>query len=250
MGLTEGISQFFRTNGFAVGALATACLLIFLAVQRVYVASLALPAASAIFSIEQDTPITPNDLADAEAALARALFLGTETTMLNSQLSYLMLDRLVARPSGEKVNDELGLVRGHVEEALKRRPLDAYLWTRLAHVTYLLDGLSPVTIAALERSFTYGSQETELFRFRVSFCMREWANLPPRIKQLMHDQITHASGNPRLLDHVLRDLPDRHYALFHDLLDQPVANRNILMRLEAGILRAQKADLSAPTEAE
>ncbi|HIB66903.1 MAG TPA: hypothetical protein EYO33_17760 [Phycisphaerales bacterium] len=98
-----------------------------------------------IFAIEQKIPVSIEDIMFAEKELRNALSYETDTAAVNSQLSFLGLHRLTTQTRSADTYLELVALRDQVEAALKHRPLDAYLWTRYAHVSYLLDGLSPYT---------------------------------------------------------------------------------------------------------
>jgi len=195
-----------RANSVALTCLFIAGLICLIAIPRVLVASSALSSALTIFALEQNFPVSVEEILIAERGLHNALSYGVDTAATNSQLSYLSLYKLTNTPPTSEARRELQLVRQRVEDALKRRPLDAYLWTRYAHVSYLLDGLSPYTLAALARSFQYGSDEYELFKFRMVLCVKEWQNLPTSLQQLTRKQVLYGAAQKRLWGQLLADM--------------------------------------------
>jgi len=189
----------------------------------VLVASSSLPSELTIFAIEQKIPVSIEDIMFAEKELRNALSYETDTAAVNSQLSFLGLHRLTTQTRSADTYLELVALRDQVEAALKHRPLDAYLWTRYAHVSYLLDGLSPYTLAALKRSFQYGSDEYELFKFRMLLCIKEWNSLPPSLQQLTRKQISYGASQKRLWRQILAEM------------DTETGGRLILLLAEAQI---------------
>ncbi|WOF72447.1 hypothetical protein QMT40_000061 [Parvibaculaceae bacterium PLY_AMNH_Bact1] len=250
MGMMRRMFTTFRTSGAAWAALLIGCLLGALAAPRVLVAFAALPAAAAIFGIEQGRDLTDEELVRAEQNLGRALTYGVETANSKSQLSYLTTYRLTRVPLTSEARAELQAVRRQVEEAIQRRPLDAYLWTRYTHVSYLLDGLSPYSYAALQRSFQYGSDEMELFRFRMALCLKEWDNLPPSIRQLVRDQIAFGASQRNLWPRLLVDISEKSGQQLLVLLEEASVDIQTVKRRAARIRRKQALEESSPPTAE
>lgn len=195
-----------KANSVALTCLFIASLLCLVAFPRVLVASSALPSAVTIFALESNFPVSVDEILIAEKGLHDALNYGVDTAATNSQLSYLGIYKLTNVLPTNDAHQELQLVRQQVENALRLRPLDAYLWTRYVHVSYLLDGLSPYTLAALARSFQYGSDEYELFKFRMALCVKEWRSLPSSLQQLTRKQILYGAAQKRLWGQLLADM--------------------------------------------
>ena len=199
---------FLRARGGGLTALLVGACLIFLASPRVGVAYVSLSAPLAIFDLEQGRALSTEESLAAESDLKSALAFGVETATLNSQLSLLSLERLQSNGIASAERGELLTARATVESALELRPLDTYLWTRYVHLSYLLEGMSPNTLAALERSFLYGSNEPELVQFRITLCIQEWENIPPSLREEALDQIEFGAAMTNLWGRVLADLSD------------------------------------------
>lgn len=240
----------FGERGVALVTLLIALLLLTLAVPRVLVAFASLPAASAIFAIERGADLTVDDLLGAERALQRATAYGVDTANVNGQLSYLTLYRLTRAPITTEVRAELMDVREQVETALQRRPLDAYLWTRYTHVSYLLDGLSPYTLAALHRSFQYGSDEMELFKFRLILSVQEWDNLPSSLRKMVREQIAFASDQQRLWPRLLANMDEKQGQQLLLLLEEANFDVERIERATARQRRRQSKGNSGSSAAE
>lgn len=191
-----------------ISTLVIAAILLFLAAPRSNVAYIALTAPLAIFDLQQGNNPSAEQLEQAEADTKTALSYGVETATLNSQLSYLMLSRLHLNDAVFEKPEDLRMAMLAVEAALKNRPLDAYLWTRYAHLRYMTEGFSPYALAALERSFLYGPQEFELLQFRMTLCIEAWDKLPSSLQSRTLDQIDLASTMTRLWGRVLADLSE------------------------------------------
>lgn len=208
MGIPKSISSLFLTKGVGLAVLAVGILLVLTSLQRSAAAFLSLSAPISIFQLEQGKQLTAQQLATVEEDLRSALAYGVNEAELSSQLSYISLRRLLRDDQNAPARAEFLQVLKNVERALKRRPLDPYLWTRYTHLSYLLDGLSPHTLTALDRSFLYGPKEKQLFQFRMTLCLIEWERLPPSIKDKVLEQIEFGATHPTIWGYVLADLSD------------------------------------------
>lgn len=208
MGIPKFISSFLLTKGVGIAVLAVGILLVLASAQRSVAAFLSLSAPISIFQLEQGKYLTTQQLATVEEDVRAALAYGVNAAELSSQLSYISLRRLLRDDQNAASRDEFLQVLIDVERALKSRPLDAYLWTRYTHLSYLLDGLSPYTLTALDRSFLYGSKEWQLFQFRMTLCLLEWERLPRSLKDKALEQIEFGATNPTIWGHILADLPE------------------------------------------
>jgi len=233
----QQLSEITRKWGGGFITLVVGVAILALALPRVGAASGALPAATAIFGLEQGQTFGSQTLAGIEDDLQTALSYEVETAELNSQLSYLSLRRLLANKQNVPSRDEYQSTLVHVENALKRRPLDAYLWTRYAHLSYLLGGLSPYTLAALDKSFQYGPQEKQLFQFRMTICMLEWERLPAALRESAHRQIAFGATHPRIWGYILADLPEKAGEKLLTFLASAGADVTLAQRIAAGLQR-------------
>lgn len=216
--------------------------MILLAAQRSTTAFLSLPASVAIFQLEQGKELTSQQLAEVEEDLTSALAYGVNQAELNSQLSYISLRRLLLDQSNAASREELLQALKSVEAALEGRPLDAYLWTRYTHLSYLLDGLSPYTLAALDRSFRYGSKEKQLFRFRMVLGLTEWERLPPALKEATLKQIEFGASHPTLWGYVLADLSTEARATLLGILASSEADVERALRIERSLRRTREVN--------
>lgn len=207
MGILKTLISFLQTKGVGIAVLAVGALLALASGQRSAAAFLSLSAPISIFQLEQGREVTTQQLAKVEKDVRAALAYGVNEAELRSQLSYISLRRLLRDAQTTAAREEFQKVLIDVERALKGRPLDAYLWTRYTHLSYLLDGLSPYTLTALDRSFLYGSKEWQLFQFRMTLCLLEWDRLPSSLKDKAREQIEFGATNPTIWGHILADLP-------------------------------------------
>jgi len=238
----QHISRFAHRNGVGIAALFVGMLLILFAVPRAGAAFISLPASIAMFDLEQGKLLTGEELRDIEADLRTALTYDVETASLHSKLSYLALRRILAEQNS--TSDKLGLRQAlaSVEAALKRRPLDAYLWTRYTHLSYLLDGLSPYTLAALDRSFRLGSKESQLFQFRMTLYMLEWERLPPVLREAALQQIKFGASHPWIWGYILADLPDTAANQLLDFLKLTSADTDRALSIARSLRRKRNVD--------
>ncbi len=197
-----------RAKGVGLGALVLGFFIVALSIPRIGAAFTSLSAPIAMFDLEQGRTLTAEQLVQIETDIDRALEYDVETASLYGERSYFSLRRVLEDDNNSLSRSDLTQALADIEAALKRRPLDAYLWTRYTHVSYLLDGLSPYTLSALDRSFRYGSKERQLFQFRMTLCMREWDRLPIALQQTVREQITFGASHPSIWGHILADLPD------------------------------------------
>lgn len=242
MGFAQSVSNVARNRGVGIVAFVVGVGLSFLAVQRSGVALVSLPAPIAIFQLEQGQPLTSQRLLEIEESLREALKYDVNTAQLTTQLSYLSLRRLLTDDDNNVSHEELQATLENVEMALKRRPLDAYLWTRYTHVSYLLNGLSPYTLAALDQSFRYGSNEKQLFQFRLTLCLLEWERLPASLKEAARQQIEFGASNTGVWGHVLADLPDHAAARLLGFLASTQADTETAQRIAKAIRHDRSAN--------
>lgn len=242
MGIPRPILSFLQTNGVGIAALLVGVLLTVLSTQRSATGYFSLPASVAIFQLEQGKQMTSQQLAIIEEELASALGYGVNQAELNSQLSYISLRRLLMDQPGTAAKEKLQLALNSVEAALKLRPLDAYLWTRYTHLSYMLNGLSPYTLAALDRSFRYGSKEKQLFQFRMVLCLTEWKRLPPALKEATVKQIDFGASHPTIWGYVLADLSVEARAILLGFLTSSDADIERALGIERSLRRAREAN--------
>ncbi|MCE7998132.1 MAG: hypothetical protein HEP70_04670 [Rhodobiaceae bacterium] len=143
---------------------------------------------------------------------------------------------------GAEAKEKLRQSLNSVEAGLKLRPLDAYLWTRYTHLSYLLNGFSPYTLAALDRSFRYGSQEKQLFQFRMVLCLTEWERLPPALKEATVKQIEFGASHPTIWGYVLADLPVEARTVLLGFLTSTNADIKRALGIERSVRRAREAN--------
>lgn len=210
--------------------------------QRSTAAFLSLSAPTTIFQLEQGKELEAQHLAQVEEDLRHALTYGVNRAELNSQLSYISLRRLLMDQPGTAAKEKLQLALNSVEAALKLRPLDAYLWTRYTHLSYMLNGLSPYTLAALDRSFRYGSKEKQLFQFRMVLCLTEWKRLPPALKEATVKQIDFGASHPTIWGYVLADLSVEARAILLGFLTSSDADIERALGIERSLRRAREAN--------
>lgn len=233
--------SFLRTSGIGTVTLAVGVLLALLSSQRSTTAFLSLSAPVAIFQLEQGTELTSQQLTAVEEDLRSALSYAINEAELNSQLSYISLQRMLKDQQNTAVEEELMKTLRSVEAALKARPLDAYLWTRYTHISYLLDGLSPYTLAALDRSFQYGSKEKQLFQFQMTLCLTEWERLPLTLREKARKQIEFGASHPRIWGYILADLPEDANKRLLGFLAQTSANIERVLQIERSLRRRREA---------
>jgi len=238
---SRSISSFLRTKGVSISALAIGASLTLFSVQRSAPAYVSLSAPISIFQLEQGTHLTPQQLAAVEEDLRSALTYGVNEAEFNSQLSNISLRRLLADQTHTATREELLETLKSVEAALKGRPLDAYLWTRYTHISYLLDGLSPYTLAALDRSFQYGAKERQLFQFRMILCLAEWERLPVALREKVRKQIAFGASHPRVWGYVLADLPEGANKRLLGFLAQTSANVERARQIERSLRQRREA---------
>ncbi len=207
MALARTISTYARAHSVGIAGLGVGLGLLFLSLPRTGAAYVSVEAGSALFQLEQGQTLTSEQFDAFESDLKAALSYEVETADLNNQLSYLSLQHLLTGAKSQIARDKLLTIRTSIENALKNRPLDAYLWTRYTHVNYLFEGLSPHTLAALDRSFRYGSEEKQLFQFRITLSLLEWDRMPPALRRATHRQIEFGASHPKIWGHILADLP-------------------------------------------
>ncbi|MCR9242057.1 MAG: hypothetical protein NXH87_11825 [Rhodobiaceae bacterium] len=179
--------------------------LVLLAMPRTIVSYASLPARVAYFDIQQGANPSLDRLISIERDITLALENEVGTSELNTLLSYFRLYRITLddkHPSDE----ETRLVLEAVKDGLRRHPLSASLWTRYAHASYLLNGMDPYTLAALDKSFLYGSHEADLFRFRITLCVHEWSRLPSSLKEKVLAQIELGAAHPHVWGEILAGL--------------------------------------------
>jgi len=234
------ISAFLRTRMTGLITLVVAATLLYLAVPRTSVAYTALTAPLAIFDLQQQNNPSTEQLLQAETDIKTALTYGVETATLNSQLSYLTLSRLQSNDATLEKPEDLRIATLAVEAALKRRPLDAYLWTRYTHLRYLTEGVSPYTLAALERSFLYGPHEVELIQFRMILCLEVWEKLPSSLQMNTLDQIELAAAMTGLWGRVLAGLSDPARERLVNFLGAASADVERSQRIAASIQRSRE----------
>lgn len=242
MGVPKPISSFLQVNWVGIAALIIGVLTTAPAIQRSAAAYLSLPASVAIFQLERGKQLTSQQLATIEEELASALGYGVNQAELNSQLSYISLRRLLMGQPGTAAKEQLQLALNSVEAALKLRPLDAYLWTRYTHLSYMRDGLSPYTLAALDRSFLYGSKEKQLFQFRMVLCLTEWERLPPALKEATVKQIEFGASHPTIWGYVLADLSVEARAVLLGFLTSTNADIERALGIERSVRRARETN--------
>jgi len=235
-------SAFLRIRMTGIVTLAVAAALLYLAVPRYSVAYIALAAPLAIFDLQQGNHPSIEQLAQAEADIETSLSYGVETATLNSQLSYLTLSRLQLNDAALEKPKDLRIAMLAVEAALKRRPLDAYLWTRYTHLRYLTEGFSPYVVAALERSFLYGPREGELLQFRMTLCIEVWEKLPSSLQTSTLNQIELAAAMTGLWGRVLADLSDPARERLANFLGDASADIDKAQRIAASIQRSRARD--------
>lgn len=237
MGIPKPISSFLLTKGVGIAVLAIGVLLALASAQRSTVAFTSLSAPISIFQLEQGKELTKQQLTTVEEEVRAALAFGVNEAELSSQLSYISFRRLLRDDQNTAAREEFLQVLTDVERALKSRPLDAYLWTRYTHLSYLLDGLSPYTLTALDRSFLYGSQEWQLFQFRMTLCLLEWERLPPSLKGKTLEQIEFGATNPNIWGHILADLPENARERLLGFLTAASADTKRALRVESTLRR-------------
>ncbi len=206
--------------------------LLVLSVPRVFSAAISSSAPIVMFDISQGQPVAAARILEAERDIEHALPLGVDRASLYAQLSFLRFFRVnnSSLPEAETI-DALQAILRSTEAALRRRPADAYLWTRYAHVQYLLTGLGPYTLAALEQSYVYGPREPELIRFRMELSLAHWERLPKSLQTRALKQLVVGSDNPkiwgRFWGHFLSTLsPSRGEELLNLMRDESMdANR-------------------------
>jgi len=231
--------EFLRSRMTGIATLAVAGVLLYLAVPRSSIAYIALTAPLAIFDLQQGNDTSTEQLLQAEFDAKAALLYGVETATLNSQLSYITLSRLQLNNTILNKSEDLRIAILAVENALKRRPLDAYLWTRYTHLRYLTEGVSPYTLAALERSFLYGPHEVELLQFRMTLCIGEWEKLPSSLQKSTLGQIEAAAAMTGLWGRVLADLSDPARERLVDFLGAVSADVDLAQRAAASIQKSR-----------
>lgn len=236
------IFAFLQTKGVGIVAFALGSVLMLLAAQRSTSALTSLSAPIAIFQLEQGAQLTAQHLSEVEEDLTSALGYGVNQAELNNQLSYISLRRLLAADQNGARREEFAQTLMHVEAALQKRPLDAYLWTRYTHLSYLLDGLSPYTLAALDRSFRYGSKERQLFQFRMLLCLEEWEKLPPALKEATVKQIEFGASHPTIWGSILADLSVEARATLLEYLTPTGADIERALMIERLLRRAREAN--------
>lgn len=242
MGTPRPILSFCRAHSVGITALTIGVVLIVVAAQRSISAYQALPASVAIFQLEQGKQLTSQHLATVEEELASALGYGVNQAELNNQLSYISLRRLLMDQPPAEAKEKLQQTLNSVEAALKLRPLDAYLWTRYTHISYMLNGLSPYTLAALDRSFRYGSKEKQLFQFRMVLCLTEWERLPPALKEATVKQIEFGASHPTIWGYVLADLSVGAREILLGFLTTSEANVKRALNIERLVRRARETN--------
>jgi len=233
-------SAFLRDRMSGVATFAVAAALLYLAVPRSNVAFTALTAPLAIFDLQQGDNPSTDQLLQAEADAKAALSYNVETATLNSQLSYITLSRLQLNDTILDEPEDLRIAVLAVETALKRRPLDAYLWTRYTHLRYLTEDFSPYTLAALERSFLYGPHEVELLQFRMILCIEAWEMLPPILRTRTLDQIKLAATMTGLWGRVLADLSEPARERLVNFLGETSADIDRAQRIAASLQRSRE----------
>jgi len=233
-------SAFLRIRMPGIATLAVAVALLYLAVPRSNAAFTSLTAPLAIFDLQQGNSPSTDQLLQAESGAKTALSYGVETATLNSQLSYITLSRLQLNDSILDKPEDLRVATLAVENALKRRPLDAYLWTRYTHLRYLTEGFSPYTLAALERSFLYGPHEVELLQFRMILCIEAWETLPSSLRTRTLDQIEVAATMTGLWGRVLADLSDPARERLVNFLREVSTDTDRAQRIAASIQRSRE----------
>lgn len=197
--------------GFAAGLL-----ILYLAVPRVQSAVDMLDAGVAIFTIERGGTPSGEALTHAILSLQAALAHGVDAGTLHSQKSFLAFHQVNLRSSSTR--EERSIARTYVIRALERRPLDAYLWTRFVHINFVLDGLSPETLSALEKSFLYGSNEFELAKFRLLLCLSVWEDLPPVLQDRTRQEAILVAKTTYTQQLVTRQMTDQQLSLFQELV--------------------------------
>ncbi len=242
MGIPKFISSFLLTKGVGIAVLAVGILLVLASAQRSVAAFLSLSAPISIFQLEQGKYLTTQQLATVEEDVRAALAYGVNAAELSSQLSYISLRRLLRDDQNAASRDEFLQVLIDVERALKSRPLDAYLWTRYTHLSYLLDGLSPYTLTALDRSFLYGSKEWQLFQFRMTLCLLEWERLPRSLKDKALEQIEFGATNPTIWGHILADLPESARERLLGFLTAETADTKTALHIERTLRRRRETN--------
>jgi len=242
MEFVQLVSNVARTRGTGVIALAIGMTLVFLAVPRSGATLVSLPAPIAIFQLERGQTLTPQRLLEIEESLREALKYDVYTAELNTQLSFLSLHRLLLKDRSNASREEFQTVLRNVETALKRRPLDAYLWTRYTHLSYLLDGLSPYTLAGLDRSFRYGSKEMQLFQFRMTLCLEEWEKLPPALREASREQIEFGASHTTIWGYILADLNETARIRLLSFLASTSADVERAQRVENSVRRARSTN--------
>jgi len=241
MGPTNPTSSFLLTRGVSVAALTVGVLLVLASGPRSAAAFFSLSAPTAIFQLEQGKELEARHLAQVEEDVRHALTYGVNRAELNSHLSYISLRRLLAEDRNTAARKEVAQALESVEAALTRRPLDSYLWTRYTHLSYLLDGLSPYTLAALDRSFVYGSNEWQLFQFRIKLCLLEWEKLPPSLRRKTQKQIEFGEADTLVWGHILADLPHNARERLLAFLAQTSADIERAQRIENSLRRGREA---------
>lgn len=231
----------FRTKSVGLAALVVGSSLVLFSAQRSAIALLSLSAPVTIFQLEQGAQLTSRQLSLVERDLESALSYEVNQTELNSQLSYILLRRLLMDRRNAAGRDELLQTLKSVEAALKGRPLDAYLWTRYTHISYLLDGLSPYALAALDRSFQYGAKEKQLFQFQMTLSLTEWERLPLALREKARKQIEFGASHPRVWGYVLADLPEDANKRLLGFLAQTSANIERAQQIERSLRRRREA---------
>lgn len=239
MSIALSVSNFVQARGMGVAALAVGLTLTTLSVPRSGAAFVSLSAPIAMFQLGQGRSLTALQLAEIEEDLHSALIYGVNNAELHSQLSYISLRRLLMDKQNTAERAEFLVALESVEAALKGRPLDAYLWTRYTHLSYLLDGLSPYTLAGLDRSFKYGSKERQLFQFRMVLCLAEWEKLPLVLREATHKQIEFGASHHNVWGYVLADLPENAKERLLGFLASTSADVERALRIERSLRRAR-----------
>ena len=231
--------QVLKKHGPGLLAFAVGVVLVWMATPRTYSAYNALPAAFVSFQLTMDRPVREADLARALTGLKAASAAGVDQANIYGQLSQFMLLDVFRTPNDHQ-DEQLAAARDATVLALRHRPLDAYLWTRYTHLTYLLEGFSPYTIAALDKSFRYGTYERELLVFRLKLSLSEWESLPTSLREQAREQIRFSAQHAYVCGQILSYLDDQAAKRFISFLAETPADIELIQRA-SNALKRQRA---------
>ncbi|MGB1548249.1 MAG: hypothetical protein ACPHIA_06945, partial [Alphaproteobacteria bacterium] len=148
------------------------------------------PGNGTLYRIQERKTVTPEGIGRLIDSRQRALeWWNSEHVWADLGLAHLVHSAWVDKP---QARSELAAAHEALKQSLNLAPANPYVWTRLAYVNYLLQGVSGEMVNALRMALITGPNEQFIAHVRLELGLLAWGSLTGGDRKLIERQAVRA----------------------------------------------------------